>query len=201
MTTLCQWDSSIRAPIWKALGIYKTEQVGKLYWVYTCLCLCLCVFSMPCAWVMRVYLCMWGSVSVCMCVCVCVCVCVPTVLHVFLLSHTALGGGPLVPLLWQGEGSEAGAGGALAARRLRVLHAAVIATGVLRLADHGEGHPARSPLQETGCRINHPEIICHIPNQVEGDPDGAEDSRQHIEIIWSWRINGINPVPTTVLHV
>ena len=91
--------------------MFYVEVVKHMYLcVYVPVCVCLlCVsFALCVSDVCVLCMQMCGSVAVCVCMCACVCVCVcslPTVLHVFLLSHAALGGGPLVPLLWQGEGS------------------------------------------------------------------------------------------------
>lgn len=70
------------------------------------------------------------------------------------LTDTPVRRGPLVAVLWQGQGSQSGPGGALAAGRLRLVQPAVVAAlqrslvvGVLGLAHHREGHPAER-LQE-----------------------------------------------------
>lgn len=74
--------------------------------------------------------------------------CFPTILHVLCLTDTAIRRRPLVAVLGQGEGAQPGAGGALAARGLRLVQAAVVAAlqrslvGVLGLAHHREGHTA-----------------------------------------------------------
>lgn len=116
--------------------------------VFACLHVCVCV-------------CFWG-----LCVNLSVCfswfrsllnlqlVFAPTILHVLCLTDTAIRRGPLVAVLGQGEGAQPGAGGALAARGLRLVQATVVAAlqrsllvRVLGLAHHREGHTAER-LQE-----------------------------------------------------
>lgn len=78
----------------------------------------------------------------------------PTIFHVLCLTDTAIRRCPLVAVLGQGEGAQPGARRALAARRLRLVQATVVAAlqrsllvRVLGLAHHREGHTAKR-LQE-----------------------------------------------------
>lgn len=78
----------------------------------------------------------------------------PTIFHVLCLTDTAIRRCPLVAVLGQGKGAQPGARRALAAGRLRLVQAAVVAAlqrsllvRVLGLAHHREGHSAKR-LQE-----------------------------------------------------
>jgi len=124
--------------------------------VIHCMCVCVCVRRIQCMKLSHTTI---GCVRVACARCArCMRAVALTVLYVLLLPHAALRGGPLVALLGQRQRSEPRPRRALAARRLRVLRAAVVAAGVLGLADHGEGHPAKGPL-EKGYGINHPESL------------------------------------------
>lgn len=78
----------------------------------------------------------------------------PTIFHVLCLTDTAIRRCPLVAVLGQGKGAQPGARRTLAAGRLRLVQAAVVAAlqrsllvRVLGLAHHREGHSAKR-LQE-----------------------------------------------------
>lgn len=78
----------------------------------------------------------------------------PTIFHVLCLTDTAIRRCPLVAVLGKGEGAQPGARRTLAAGRLRLIQAAVVAAlqrsllvRVLGLAHHREGHSAKR-LQE-----------------------------------------------------
>lgn len=78
-----------------------------------------------------------------------------TVLHVLLLPDAALGGGALVALLGQRQGSQPRPRRTLAAGGFRVLQATVVTTAVVGLADHREGHPSEGPLQQRKKKQQH----------------------------------------------
>lgn len=72
----------------------------------------------------------------------------PTIFHMLCLTDTAIRRGPLIGILREGKGSQPGACGALAAWRLRLVKATVVAAlqralvRVLGLAHHRERHSA-----------------------------------------------------------
>lgn len=72
----------------------------------------------------------------------------PTIFHMLCLTDTAIRRGPLIGILREGQGSQPGACGALAAGRLRLVKATVVAAlqralvRVLGLAHHRERHSA-----------------------------------------------------------
>lgn len=72
----------------------------------------------------------------------------PTIFHMLCLTDTAIRRGPLIGILGEGKGSQPGACGALAARRLRFVKATVVAAlqralvRILGLAHHRERHSA-----------------------------------------------------------